>query len=53
MSKFEDKAKELFNDIQFYCTEEDKEFIFGSINMKKSFIKLLEDYVVDLKKEIE
>lgn len=50
---FEKKAKELFNDIQFYCTEDTKEFIFGSMNMKKSFIKMLKEYVEDFKKEIE
>jgi len=53
MSKeFEKKAKELFEDIQFYCTEDTGEFIFGSKNMKKSFIKMLEEYIEDFKKEI-
>jgi len=47
--KFEDLAKELFNDIQFYCTEDEKDFIFGSVIMKNSFIKLLEDYIVEFK----
>jgi len=52
VSNFEKKAKELINDIQFYCTEDTKEFIFGTTGMKKDFVKLLEDYVADLKKEI-
>lgn len=51
--KFEDLAKELFDDMQFYCTKNNKDFIFGSKNMKKSFIKMLEDYVEDFKKVVE
>lgn len=52
MSSFEKKAKELFDDIQFYCTEDNKEFIFGSAIMKNSFIKMLEEYVVEFKIEL-
>lgn len=52
-NNFEQKAEELFNDIQFYCTEDNKEFIFNTLNMKKGFIKMLEEYINDLKKEIE
>lgn len=51
--KFEKKAQELLSDIQFYCIEDTQEFVFGTTNMKKSFIKLLEDYVEDFKKELE
>ncbi len=53
MSNFDKKVEELFIDIQFYCTEDDKEFIFGSMNMKKGFIKMLEEYLEDFKKEIK
>lgn len=51
--KFEDIAKELYGDIEFYCTEDTNEFIFCSKNMKKSFIKMLEEYIEDFKKAIE
>lgn len=50
--KFEDLAKELLGDILFYQNEESGKFIFGSVNMKKSFIKLLEEYLEDFKEKL-
>jgi len=42
--KFEKKARLLFDDMQYYCTE-DKQFILRTKSFRNGFINMLKRYI--------